>query len=344
MKNLIIRKLAKVHRIEYVSPNKADGQIKKIYDQANKELGLAADPLLLHSGSADFLELFYTLGREILLVKNNLARITKDFIATVVSKENKCPYCEDVHTISVNSIDNNISFKPLFNDRANSRREQKSIMDLLKEKFDIDLSAEGLEEAYSVILYFHYTNRMVNVFVDGTHLPDNFLGKIYEWLGKVFLRKYVNFKLQTGLYNTVNQIGYNSYDWIHKNQIIKNRLISMDEYLSDRIHEILSADLISLLQQMLSEWDGQPMPLSGKWLTDSLRKINEENKDIATLMLLVAFASYRVTDELINTLIKKGFNNSAILFITGWSALEAAKRKIDLLKNVNRGVSHEVFQ
>lgn len=65
--------LLKVKYLDYVKPSAANGTVRAIYAQADREFGLAADPIVVHSPLPALLGAFWEFGRETRLVRECVA-------------------------------------------------------------------------------------------------------------------------------------------------------------------------------------------------------------------------------------------------------------------------------
>lgn len=96
--------LLKVKYLDYVKPSAANGTVRAIYVQADREFGLAADPIVVHSPLPALLGAFWEFGRETVLVCQRATRLEKESIIAAVSLSNTCPFCVDAHTIFAASL------------------------------------------------------------------------------------------------------------------------------------------------------------------------------------------------------------------------------------------------
>ena len=91
------RSLATVRHVSVVDPDAADGLVADVYAQTDRDFGMLAPPVALHSPSPPLLAASWLLLRESLLATGSADRSAKEAVATAVSQANACPYCVDVH-------------------------------------------------------------------------------------------------------------------------------------------------------------------------------------------------------------------------------------------------------
>ena len=91
-------------QVRYVAPvpaGVARGLVAEVYAQAQDEQKLVVPPVLLHSPAPPVLAAYWMLMREPLLAGRAVDRRTKEAVAAGVSVANTCPYCVDMHSISL---------------------------------------------------------------------------------------------------------------------------------------------------------------------------------------------------------------------------------------------------
>jgi AhpD family alkylhydroperoxidase len=323
-------KMAKVRYLDYVRPTKAKGKVKEIYTQANNEIGLSADPVLLHSVDPRLLEYYYTLGRETLLVKGDVSRKEKDSIATIVSHQNRCQYCVDVHAVSVGAQDDELLMSALSNNDISSLSDHPyyPIITWFSEgKINdqiLNLSTSTLSEYLGVYFYFHYTNRMVNLFVSESQVPSNIFKSLFYSIGKWYMKKYTSKSITPGNYSTKGN-NTEEVSWCLETLNSCNRVTIMGKYLDRSISRILSKDVQIIIRRRLKTWNGKPMPLGKMWIHELTSDLDKNQKEYATFSLLVMFAGYMVSEKDISQL-KQSLNHAQILRLASWSAYQVSNQ------------------
>ncbi|WP_311137774.1 carboxymuconolactone decarboxylase family protein [Streptomyces sp. I6] len=96
--------LRDIHHVKAVAPGRARGLTAAVYTRAEREFGVIAPPLALHSASPGPLAASWLLLRETLLVQGRVDRAAKEAVATEVSRANSCSYCVDVHQATVETL------------------------------------------------------------------------------------------------------------------------------------------------------------------------------------------------------------------------------------------------
>ncbi|MBZ6477621.1 carboxymuconolactone decarboxylase family protein [Streptomyces griseocarneus] len=149
--------LAQIRHVRAVPPGAAEGLVATVYAASEREFGLLAPPLALHSPAPESLAACWLMLRETLLADGRVSRAAKEALATGVSRENSCPYCVDVHRAQVRTLPPDDAAGRL---AAWARRGGPR-----------PFPDEDAPEVIGVAVTFHYLNRMVNLFLGDSPVP-----------------------------------------------------------------------------------------------------------------------------------------------------------------------------
>ncbi|MFD5943688.1 carboxymuconolactone decarboxylase family protein, partial [Streptomyces griseus] len=89
--------LRQVRYVDVIAPHRARGLVAQVYRATERDFGVLAPPVALHSPAAASLAATWLMLREVLLVDGRVSRAVKETVATAVSRANDCPYCVHVH-------------------------------------------------------------------------------------------------------------------------------------------------------------------------------------------------------------------------------------------------------
>jgi AhpD family alkylhydroperoxidase len=165
--------LARVAHVRPVPPRAATGLVADVYAATEREFGLLAPPVALHSPDPQLLAVAWTLLRETLLVPGLLPRPAREAVAAGVSLGNACPYCVEVHSAVLGGL----------HDRADARALGAGDLDGIADPDLRVLAAWGRDggpppvpseqraELLAVAFVFQYVNAMVHVFLGPSALP-----------------------------------------------------------------------------------------------------------------------------------------------------------------------------
>jgi AhpD family alkylhydroperoxidase len=110
-------------QIRYVTPvgrRAARGLVAQVYRQAEREFGLIAPPLSLHSPAPGPLAASWLMLRETLIAGGSASRATKEAVAAAVSLGNACPYCVEVHGATLHGLTRHRDAVAIAEDRIDS--------------------------------------------------------------------------------------------------------------------------------------------------------------------------------------------------------------------------------
>src|SRR5207245_4256084 len=91
------RSLAQIRHVSVVPPGRAEGLVAAVYAQVERDFGMLAPPVALHSPAAGPLAACWVMLRETLVAHGLADRAAKEAVAAAVSLGNTCPYCVAVH-------------------------------------------------------------------------------------------------------------------------------------------------------------------------------------------------------------------------------------------------------
>lgn len=336
LKNKILDRMMKVQYITYVSPSKATGTVADVYRKANSEFGFAADPIVLHSHIPELLELFYDTGREVLLVSDKVPRLAKESMVATISTANQCPYCVDAHSIIVNSIDDKSATDAIESGNIDSIKDERlralvywasrnrdPAADIIQQP---PFSSEEAPEVIGTVIYFHYINRMVNVFVKDSQVPSGIMRGMFKQLGKKMMEPFSTQYIPRG--ETIEGNGRLPAElhWTVGNPPIAQRFMKFNTFIQELGRQYLPDDVRALLQQKLQSWEGEQMPMDHAWIHNLTRHLKAEHIPPAKTVLLTALASYRVNEKVISGFRQFDPADEAVLSSASWAAWMASMR------------------
>ncbi|MEV6623168.1 carboxymuconolactone decarboxylase family protein, partial [Amycolatopsis sp. NPDC051114] len=98
------RTLRDVKYVEAVRPRHARGLVRDVYRQVERDFGMLAPPVALHSPAPEVLAAAWLMLRESLVAGGTASRADKEVVAAAVSAANSCPYCVEVHGMALASL------------------------------------------------------------------------------------------------------------------------------------------------------------------------------------------------------------------------------------------------
>ncbi|QVJ02378.1 carboxymuconolactone decarboxylase family protein [Nocardiopsis eucommiae] len=135
-----------------VPPRAARGGTAALYRQLEGDFGVLAPPIALLTPAPECAAATWVALRESLLVDGRTSRAAREAVATAVSRDNSCPYCVEVHGATLDSLAPDVG-----------THDQR-----------VRSTGDPVERAElgAVTLTFEHINRLVNVFLPDSPLPD----------------------------------------------------------------------------------------------------------------------------------------------------------------------------
>ncbi|MFI6423404.1 carboxymuconolactone decarboxylase family protein [Streptomyces sp. NPDC050842] len=328
MSHLLIRPAARrslthIRHIRPVPPTAATGLAAAVYEEVERDFGMLAPPIALHAPQPPLLAAAWTLLRETLLATGELPRAHKEAIATAVSQANSCPYCIHVHTsaldaLTPNTLNNEAHHLAAWATHPPDKRPTTPP------------TPQQLPEALGVATTFHYLNRMVNVFLGPAALPDRIPPTARRTVTRLFtraLRKTTHTHHEPGRSLDLLSPAPLPPDlhWATNTPTIAAAFARATATITTAAEHTIPTTIRTLLETHLTDWDGAPKPLDLTWLNTALEPLPPHDRPTARLVLLTAYASYRIDDTVITPLRDNGTTDNDLLTITAWSALTTAR-------------------
>lgn len=318
--------LKEVRYVRAVAPAEARGPVAEVYAQVERDFGVLAPPVALHSPAPAPLAAGWLMLRETLLVEGAASRAAKEVTATAVSEANSCSYCVDVHSATLRTLEP----VPAGTDaaiagwaRTGGRRGEGEKQAPLP-----PFSAAEAAEIQGVAVTFHYINRMVAVFLTGSPLPDRtpgFLrGTILRTVART-MRPAGPGPLRAGdslalLPAAPLPAGL---EWARENPSVADALGRAVAAVDDAARWV-PEPVRERLRERLEGWDGGPVGPSRAWLGEALAGLPANCLPAARLALLTAFAAYQVTDDDVAAFRAHAPGDRELIELTSWAALTTA--------------------
>jgi AhpD family alkylhydroperoxidase len=329
------RALSQVRHVTPVRPRSATGLVAAVYDQVEADFGMLAPPVALHSPSPRVLAAAWLMLRES-LVAGAVDRPAKEAVAAAVSLSNSCPYCVTVHSATLGGLSSGPDATAIAaGDLSSVHDDRLRGIALWASAGATRAGAEGqdwpfppaqAEELIGVAVTFQYLNRMVNVFLGDSPLPDGapsgarrFLGWMMGRDAAAFAEPGVALALLPSVADTVPWAGGVVGDAFTS----AAAAISATSSVTEPVRALLAAEL--------SEWDGQAPGLGRGWVDEAVRVLPAAERAAGRLALLTAKASYQVDDEVVAAFRATRPEDAALVELTAYASMAAASRVGDWL-------------
>jgi AhpD family alkylhydroperoxidase len=318
------RSLRDTRHVRVVPRRRATGLVADVYRQVERDFGMLAPPVALHSAAPDTMAAAWTVLRETLLAQGVADRASKEAVATGVSEANSCPYCADVHGMTLAAIPEDGS------DRA-ALVKWASASATASGAGVPPFPAEQGPELIGVAVAFQYYNRMVNVFLRDSpfpaHVPESAKPKARKVLGGV-LRPSATGGPTAGDSVALLPAAPLPADlaWARQNAVVADafaRAYAVTEAAGARS---VPPNVRMLVHSRLSDWDGRAPGISRSWVAEAVDGLPAEDQPAARLALVVALASYQVDEGLVEAFRETTPGDEALIELAAWASMAAARR------------------
>lgn len=306
------RVLRETRYVRPVPVGKATGLVRDVYRQLERDFGMLAPPVALHSPSPPVLAATWLMLRESLVAVGATSRADREVVASLVSQANLCPYCVEVHGMALSSL---------------GRSSVASAIDAggaVEDPRDAPrLSSAASAELSAVAFSFHYLNRVVSVFLGPSPLPssvpDSARERAKAVLGR-FLRPIED--APAGLSLEFLPAGSEEFAWAAGNPTVADAFSRAESAFAS---VTASSAVRDVVRRELSSWDGRPPGVSRSWV-DAV-DLPADDVAAARLALVVAKAPYQVDDALVTA---AGLSDRELIELIGWTSFAAAQRCLTL--------------
>lgn len=314
------RSLNDTRHVRVVKRRHADGLVAEVYRQVERDFKMLAPPVALHSAAPDTLAASWMILRETLLAQGVADRPSKEAVATGVSLANDCPYCADVHGMTLDAI-------PDAGDRA-AHEEWARVS--AEGPAAAPFPPEWAPELVGVAVAFHYYNRMVNVFLRESpfpsHVPETAKPKARQVLGGVLRPAAEGPPAGTSVDLLPAAPVPEDLAWAGPNPVVADAFARAYAAIDAAGARSVPASVRALVQARLSTWDGRPPGISRSWVTDEVAGLPAEDRAAGRLAMVIAFASYQVDDDLVAEFRRTTPEDGALVELAAWASLAAARR------------------
>jgi len=321
-----------------IQPINEDDLLSKTYAQIQQE-ALPIPILVMHSVSPKLFASNWSLFRETFLVNHQVNRDVKEAINLAVSKLNTCPYCIEAHTIMLSGLQQQKVADAIVNHDLNAitNLQLKSIVEWALASNQpnhprLQNPPFNLVEAPEIIgaaLNFHYTNRLVNIFIEPELIPLTFGEAMNRWL-------ICDRMIKTGLIGTSRNPGVSlallppttvsdHFPWATPNPFISQALARHAFAIKEIIDQFVSQDIQDFVEQTISQWDGQDKGISRQWVEILTQRFDLAGKALTKLALLTAFSSFQVDETIINEFKCHFPQDEQLLAVIAWASFHTAK-------------------
>lgn len=345
LRSALRRSPARIRHVTPVRAARAGDRVGRIHADIEREFGMLAPPVVLHSPAPDPLAACWVMLRETLVATGTVDRSTKEAVATAVSVENSCPYCAEVHGLTRRHLTRGSEPGGGIGARSRTDPVMRAASEWIrtgggKAPFD----AGQLPEVLGVAVTFHYLNRMVNVFLDDSPLPSAVPQALRRgaagMLGRFLATSARRHCPPGGSLDLLPSAPLpRDFSWAAGVPSIADAFARASAALDTAGERTVPAAARELVSAELDRWDGRPTGPSRGWVHDAVAGLPPGDRPAARLALLTAMASYQVDEAVIEEFRRLRPDDASLIELTSWAAFAAARRRGTLPAGGNAGTA-----
>lgn len=335
------RSLRQIRHVVPVRTGASDDTVSRVYRQAERDFGMLAPPVALHSPAPGPLAASWMMLRESLLADGQVPRATKEAVAAAVSLGNACPYCLTVHTATLSGLLGVPTGSAVSADRIDSIADPRTraVAHWARRsgsRSDSRTAAppfpkEQAPEIAGVAVTFHYLNRMVNIFLADSPLPPAVPGVARTGALRVlgrFMSSAARAAHQPGASLDLLPAAPLPPDlwWAAGNPYVAEAFARAGAAVEAAGRQHVPAPVQAVLRARLADWDGAPLGPSRSWVEDEVRALPAGQRASGRLVLLTALASYQVDQPVIDAFGREQPGDQALIATTSWASMAAARQ------------------
>lgn len=314
----------------------ATGLTKRVYEMIAEDFFVNGS-LSSHSQVPELFAGTWLGGRELVVVTDRLDRKTKEAMGATLSYINNCPYCADmlvslVHGSGDHSAASNILREeeeavsdPLLRDRLTWVR--KYMTEGAEGNSEAPFTADELPEAIGTLFALNYVNRFSHVVMDGS--------PVGSWLKDTALRLF-GYELRETTERPIEPgraldllppaSVREELAWARPNPRIADALARWRAAVEREASRAIPPQVRDFVKASLSQWQGETMPMSRKWVDKEVEQLTGEDREIAKLILVVAKASWQFDESLLQAVMPNAVDEKRLIRILAFAAYSAANR------------------
>jgi AhpD family alkylhydroperoxidase len=332
--------LTQIRYVTPVRPKGAKALISRVYRQVERDFGVLAPPVALHSPVPEIMAASWIMLRESLLVPGHIDRASKETVAIAVSAGNTCPFCVTIHSSTLATLTRLSGASAVAGDPAGSPSDPR-LRGLAEwatacgtetgaRLHGTPCPADEAPELIGTAVLLHYLNRMVNVFLGEVPLPPRVPRMVLKPVMRVVTR--LIRKASTGwpvagasLDLLPSAAPPGDLTWAAANPVLAEGFARACAAIDAAGTIFVAEPVRELVQAELAGWHGENRGLSRAWVADAVAGLPASQRAAGRLALLIAIASYQV-DRSVLEACRLTHDDQALIALASWASLAAARR------------------
>ncbi|MGK3202418.1 carboxymuconolactone decarboxylase family protein [Amycolatopsis sp. MEPSY49] len=320
------RTLRDIEHVEAVRPRRARGVVRDVYRQVERDFGMLAPPIALHSPAPDVLAAAWLLLRESLVAAGTASRADKEVVAAAVSAANSCPYCVEVHGMALGSLGEPDAAAAIEagDTQAIQDRDTRALAAWARGegRLPADVPADTAAEFTAVAVAFHYLNRMVSVFLGPSPLPEAVPPQ-----ARVKAKAVLGHLLKPGAAPPAGEAlgllppaATDGPGWAPPGGTLADAFARATAAIEAAGERSVPSRVRELVRREVKAWDGKPPGLSRAWAEPVLAELPTHDRAAGRLALFTAKAAYQA-DAGVRP---ERTDDRGLVELVSWAALTAA--------------------
>lgn len=308
-----------IRHVTPVAPRAASGLVAEVYAQVERDFGMLAPPVTLHSPVPPVMAASWLLLRETLIADGDVDRGAKEAVAAAVSEANACPYCVEVHSTTRDVL------APRHG--TGDGDEHWVPGDGVPPQGPPDAIAEYL----GVALTFEYLNRMANVFLPDSPLPPEVPARLRSRAQRVLgwvVAPGTSVAAGAALPLLPEADPPADADWVAGSGRIAAAVGAACAAIETAAAGAVPEPVMDLVRVLLADENASGAVLHPAAVDDLLRELRPDQRATARIAILTALASYRVDDAVIATYRSAGGTDASLIGLTAWASMTAARHHV----------------
>ncbi|NJK44638.1 MAG: hypothetical protein HC933_10440, partial [Pleurocapsa sp. SU_196_0] len=277
---------------------------------------------LVHAAQPTLLAGVWALFRETQLA-SGVPRAHQETIALLVAEENRCPWCIEAHELALHTQPRVPEIVAWYT--ANP--------DPFKATPHPAFTPEAFIAHRAAVLLWQYINRITNVL-----LVDSAWQRFGSWrapltrvMGRVFSAFFLHRRYEPGraLVFVSDAPLPRHLAWAGSHRTIAAALA----YFHQQIHQLGAAHIPPTVQHFVLEFVDahrhQNMGLSRRWTDGAVEPLEPNQRSLAKLLLLTAFASYQIDESVVQAVRGSLPTDADLLAVLAWGSYVASLEGID---------------
>nr|WP_202507053.1 carboxymuconolactone decarboxylase family protein [Amycolatopsis rubida] len=322
--------MREVRYVEAVRPRQARGLVRDVYREAERDFGILAPPIALHSAAPDVLAAAWVLLRESLVADGRTGRADRETVASAVSAANSCPYCVEVHAMALGALGREEAAAAIAGGDpvaiANPGTRALAAWARGTAPLPRAVSPAAAAELTAVAVAFHYLNRMVSVFLKPSPLPEHIpaaaRAKAKALLG--FLLKPGEAPAAGRSLAHLRPAAGDSPEWTVPGSVLAEGFVRAAAVFEAAGERVLAPRVRELVRRELKAWNGEPPGPDRSWAEPALAELPPSERPAARFALLAAKAAYRVDAGVVEAVRLEWTDDRRLIEAASWAAFTAA--------------------